>query len=143
MLIAEIMSDKGQNVITVDPNSALNTICSTLTEHKIGAVVVSNGKGGVAGILSERDIVRAICKKGASVLEAPTSSYMTADVVTCTRKDTVLSVMERMTAGRFRHMPVLEGDQLVGVVSIGDIVKARIAIAERDAEEMRSYILAG
>lgn len=143
MLINEIMSDKGREAITVTPATSMTDACATLAQHRIGAVVVSDGRGGVSGILSERDIVRAIAAGGQGALRDAAHHHMTAAVKTCTRSDQVLDVLSRMTEGRFRHMPVVEKETLLGVVSIGDLVKARIAIAEQDAEQMRSYILAG
>lgn len=142
MLISEIMSDKGRDAITVSVDTSLTDVCATLAQHRIGAVVVSNGSGGVSGILSERDIVRAISETGTAALAAKAAAHMTHEVETCSRSDQVLSVLSRMTDGRFRHMPVVEAGKLLGVVSIGDLVKARIAIAEQDAEDMRNYILA-
>lgn len=142
MLINEIMSDKGREAVTVTTATSVTEACATLAQHRIGAVVVSDGQGGVAGILSERDIVRAVAAGGAAALVEKAAHHMTAEVKTCTRSDQVMDVLARMTEGRFRHMPVVEKEELLGVVSIGDLVKARIAIAEQDAEDMRSYIMA-
>jgi CBS domain-containing protein len=111
-----------------------------LSRHRIGAVVIRGAGGRLAGILSERDIVRAIAEDGAEALQRPVSQVMTRDVVTCAEHDTCAEIMERMTARRFRHLPVLRDNTLVGLISIGDVVKQRVDEIERDAEAMRDYI---
>lgn len=116
---------------------------SILGEHKIGALVVVDDGNTVTGILSERDVVRGLAAKGASVLTQTVADLMTAPVKTCTRSENVDDVMRRMSQGRFRHMPVVEGNQLVGVISIGDVVQNRIAALEQEAGAMRDYILTG
>ena len=142
MMIASILDHKGEDVVTVQPNDTLHQACAILAERKIGAVVIVNAARAVKGILSERDIVRAIGAEGPAALEAHVSDHMTSNVVTCSPEESVLDVMGRMSAGRFRHVPVVKGGKLAGLVSIGDVVKVRIQQAERDADEMRSYILA-
>ena len=102
--------------------------------------MVVEGIDRVVGIISERDIVRALARKGAAMLSDPVATIMTREVVTCTDPETVIGVMGRMTRGRFRHLPVVNGGRLDGIVSIGDVVKARIGEVEREADEMRSYI---
>lgn len=140
MTVAAILSQKGRQVVTMGPKQPLREVCETLTTHKIGAVVLIDAHGRIAGILSERDIVRAFAGEGASALDKPAEAFMSTKVVTCTEKDTIDQVMSRMTQGRFRHMPVVREDRLIGVVSIGDVVARRIEIAEREAAEMRAYI---
>ncbi len=113
-----------------------------LAKHKIGALVVVDADDNIAGIISERDIVRAVAQRGADVLSTPLSAVMTRAVVTCRENETVNDVMTRMTRGRFRHLPVVENGALCGIISIGDVVRARIEQVEREAEDMRAYIAA-
>lgn len=140
MTVAAILGQKSHQVITAPAEETLKGVCTLLSAHRIGAVVVSDGRSGIAGILSERDIVKAVARDGASALDRPTADYMTRTVKTCAPADTIADVMGWMTEGRFRHLPVVEGGRLIGVVSIGDVVKHRIAAAEQEAEMMRSYI---
>ena len=140
MTVAAILSGKGHETITAQSDALLSEICETLATKKIGAVVVCNGNKEIEGIVSERDIVRTIGTKGASSLSLPVSSVMTKEVVTCTEENSVNEVMARMTQGRFRHMPVVKDGKLTGVISIGDVVKFKIAQVELEAEQMRSYI---
>lgn len=140
MTVAAILSGKGHETITARSDALLSEICETLATNKIGAVVVCNGNKEIEGIISERDIVRTIGTKGPSSLDVPVSSVMTKEVVTCTEENSVNEVMARMTQGRFRHMPVVKDGKLTGVISIGDVVKFKIAQVELEAEQMRSYI---
>ena len=140
MTVAAILSKKGRQVITMGPQQTLAAVCDTLTEHKIGAVVLVDADGSIAGIISERDIVRALAKEGPAALERQVSVYMSSKVVTCEEKETTDQVLARMTAGRFRHMPVTREKRLIGVISIGDVVVRRIELAEREAADMRAYI---
>ena len=139
MTVAAILSNKGRDVITVSPDLSIAEIVRILAERRIGAIVVTDGANHILGIVSERDVVRALAR-GAAALNGPASSIMTAKVVTCTDRNTINEVMARMTEGRFRHLPVVEDGQLAGIVSIGDVVKARIEQVEREADEMRAYI---
>lgn len=139
MTVSAILSDKGGSVITLKSSAKLDEICKTLATHRIGAVLIVDGDD-IAGIVSERDVVRLLASGGAEALDSPASGGMTRKLVTCTKSDTIAAVMEMMTTGRFRHVPVVENGALEGVISIGDVVKYRIAQAEREAEEMRSYI---
>ncbi len=143
MNVAALLSDKGPEVASVGPDAQVLEIARILSEKKIGSVLVVDDDGGILGIISERDIVRSLAVRGADTLETPVSRIMTRDVVTCRREDSVTHIMEEMTRGRFRHVPVVEGTRLVGIVSIGDVVKHRIAEAENEASAMRSYIAAG
>ncbi|TYC65370.1 CBS domain-containing protein [Stappia sp. BW2] len=140
MTVAAILSGKGHEIITARSDALLSEICETLAKHKIGAVVVSDDDGAVNGIVSERDIVRVIGTQGVSALKTPVSSVMTKKVITCTEENNINEVMAHMTQGRFRHMPVVKDGKLTGVISIGDVVKFKIAQVELEAEQMRSYI---
>jgi CBS domain-containing protein len=140
MIVKAILSAKGSDVISIEPTASLETAVRTLTEHKIGALLVLGPDRRVIGILSERDIVRALAEHGAGVLTQPLSRVMTRKVVTCSQSDTVDVLMERMTTGKFRHLPVIEQDQLIGVVSIGDVVKHRLQEMERESAALRDYI---
>lgn len=143
MSVRLILESKGREVATIDPSATLGTAVKTLAERRIGALV-SVGEGGtVIGILSERDIVRRIAEDGASCLDEPVASAMTRNVKTAQEDMTIDEAMDVMTQNRFRHLPVTEGGRLVGIVSIGDVVKRRIETVEREAEDMRSYIHAG
>jgi CBS domain-containing protein len=133
------MSRKGREVVTVPVDRSIAYVIQMLAEHRIGAVVVADDGNRILGIVSERDVVRALVR-GAGALDGAVASIMTAKVVTCSDHDTINDVMARMTEGRFRHLPVVEDGRLAGIVSIGDVVKARIEQVEREADEMRAYI---
>ena len=130
----------GGDTIGIEPTAKLAAAVTLLATHRIGALVIRGAGGRLAGILSERDIVRALAGQGAEALETPVGQVMTREVETCGEDDNVASIMERMTAGKFRHMPVLRKGKLVGLISIGDVVKQRVDEVERDAEAMRDYI---
>ncbi|MEP0518722.1 MAG: CBS domain-containing protein [Hyphomicrobiales bacterium] len=142
MTIASILSEKGSDVFTITLPKTLLEVCSTLREHRIGAILIVDGSGKLAGILSERDIVRRIADNGPDALNADASTCMTSNVVTCGPEDTIQTAMARMSEGRFRHIPVLEDGKLAGMVSIGDLVKRRIADAEKEAEDLKNYLYA-
>lgn len=143
MQVRHILQDKGGTVVGIAPAATLAEAAALLNEKRIGAVVVREGDGGLAGILSERDLVRAVAADGAAALSHKLDRYLTRDVVTCGLTDTVEELMEMMTKGRFRHVPVLDEDgRLCGLISIGDVVKNRIAETVREAEELRVYISA-
>lgn len=137
--VQRILEEKGRNVTTSRPEETLSQIATTLSNNRIGAVVIVQDKR-IAGILSERDIVRAIAGEGPNALGRAAHDFMTEKVVTCETQETIDDVMQKMSGGRFRHLPVVEGGELVGIISIGDVVKRRIAEAEREAEEIREYI---
>jgi CBS domain-containing protein len=139
MIVAHILASKGRDVATTTPDKAISAVVAELSARKIGALVVVE-RGRLAGIVSERDIVKALGLRGAGILDDPVSSIMTRDVVTCRESDTVNGVMTRMTRRRFRHMPVVEDGDLVGIISIGDVVKVRIEEVEHEADELRTYI---
>jgi CBS domain-containing protein len=140
MTVKAILSTKGRHVTTIEPNADLATAAKILAEKKIGALLIAGAEGRVVGILSERDIVRAVAARGASALQTPLSEVMTRKVVTCTEGETVSVIMERMTAGKFRHVPVVEQERLVGVISIGDVVKHRLQEMEQESSALRDYI---
>jgi CBS domain-containing protein len=140
MNVKSILSSKGTSVVSIEPTATLATAVNTLTQHKIGALVVLGPDRRVIGILSERDIVRALAVEGAEVLNKPLSQVMTRKVATCTQADTVGMIMEQMTSGKFRHVPVVEQDQLVGIISIGDVVKHRLWEMEQESAALRDYI---
>jgi CBS domain-containing protein len=140
MTVRTILRDKGDKVFTIEPTATLETAIQTLTRHRIGALVVLGPDERVIGIISERDIVRAAAERGADALDLPLSQVMTRKVVTCTQADTIGAIMEQMTTGKFRHLPVIEQDRLVGIVSIGDVVKHRLHEIERESEALRDYI---
>jgi CBS domain-containing protein len=139
MTVAHILNDKGRDVVTAGPDTSLADVARILSERRIGAVVIVEGEA-IRGILSERDIVLALAKHGAEALRKPASECMTERVVSCRPEDTILDVMQKMTSGRFRHLPVVERGRLTGIVSIGDVVKRRIAEVEQEAEQIREYI---
>jgi len=139
MTVRAILDTKGHQISSIEPESKLSAAIKMLGERKIGAVLVM-GKGRMEGILSERDIVRVLGEQGASVLDAPVSEVMTRKVVSCRESDTVAAIMEMMTNGKFRHLPVVEGERVVGLISIGDIVKWRVQEYEKEQEALREYI---
>ena len=140
MTVLSNLALTGPEVAPGDPTMPLDLVCSRLAEKKIGALVMVDESRRVIGIVSERDIVRVIASNGAAALQSPASAHMTRSVVTCSRRETVDEVMETMTRGRFRHVPVVEDGELVGIISIGDVVKHRMAEIEREAQEIRNYI---
>ena len=140
MTVKTILSAKGSEVITIGPNATLEEAIAVLNKHRIGAVVVLGAEQRVIGILSERDIVRALAERGAASVKEPLAQTMTRVVVTCSEADTVSEIMERMTRGRFRHIPVVEQDRLIGIISIGDVVKQRLGEMERESEALKDYI---
>jgi CBS domain-containing protein len=143
MNIGNVLRLKGREVATIHPQVALETAAVMLTERGIGSLVVVDTGGQPIGILSERDIVRAVAQGGAAALTRSVESTMSRPIVTCSETDTIDEVMAQMTARRFRHLPVIEGGKLAGIVSIGDVVKHRIAETEMEAAAMRAYITTG
>lgn len=140
MTVRSILDAKGHDVVTLQPGATLSEASQLLGSRRIGAVVVTRGDRKIAGILSERDIVRALGEHGAAALDLTIDKVMTAKVMTCSGASTVNEVMEIMTRGRFRHLPVEKDGQLDGIISIGDVVKRRIEEVEREAEQIREYI---
>jgi CBS domain-containing protein len=143
MLVRHILQDKGRTIIVIAHGATMGEAARLLAEKRIGAVLVTGGSDRLAGILSERDVVRAVATDGPLALERMVSVYMTKDVATCAETDTVQDLMEMMTRGRFRHVPVLDaGEALCGMISIGDVVKTRIAETQNEANSLRDYISA-
>lgn len=142
MHVAEILKEKGRAVETADKTTVVSRIVEKLTSRRIGAIVIVDRAGRLEGIVSERDVVRAMANHGAETMSLPAASIMTIDVITCNENDTIDELMAVMTAHRFRHLPVVEGGELVGIVSIGDVVKYRVAEVELEASAMRGYITA-
>ena len=140
MTVNDILSEKGNQVLTIEPAATLATAVQTLAQRRIGALVVTGADHRIVGIISERDIVRVLGEKGTAVLGAPVAEVMTRKVVTCGRNETIAEIMERMTGGKFRHVPVIEHGRLVGIVSIGDVVKARLSELEYEQDALREYI---
>ena len=139
MTVRAILDSKGHHILSVEPEAKLSAAIKLLGERKIGAALVMS-KGRIEGILSERDIVRVLSERGASVLDEPVSEVMTRKVISCRQSDTVAAIMEMMTMGKFRHLPVVEGERVVGLISIGDIVKWRVQEYENEQEALRQYI---
>jgi CBS domain-containing protein len=140
MTVRKILNLKGSDVVTIAPEKKLLDAIALLTKHRIGALIVTGKGGEVAGVLSERDIVRLLSNKDANRFENAVSSAMTTAVKSCSPDDTIQHVMQVMTAGRFRHMPVVEKGKLAGVISIGDVVKHRLEEMERESEHLKEYI---
>ncbi len=143
MRIADVLRNKGGEVVTTNPDATVSELLAGLAGHNIGAMVVVGPEEGVVGIVSERDVVRQLHAHGASVLSQPVSKIMTAVVSTCSRADTVDSLSMLMTENRVRHVPVVENGKLIGIVSIGDVVKTRMEELEAEHEQLQSYITQG
>ena len=139
MIIEHILSEKGRNVVTIEPDRTLLETARLLDEKRIGAVVVSDADHPVLGIISERDIARAIADRGAAALDEPVSQHMTAKLFTCTRSCSVSDLMELMTDRRVRHVPIVEAGRLSGIISIGDIVRHRLAELEAEQQVLHEY----
>ena len=142
MLIGSILKGKGAGVVSVAPTDTVLAVAKTLGEHRIGAALVRDAAGAMLGIISERDIVRGMAAHGPGTTGRAAAEFMTRDLITITPQTLVIQALGLMTQKRVRHLPVLEGGQLVGMVSIGDLVKARIEEAEQEAEELKAYVTA-
>ena len=140
MTVNDILSQKGIQVLTIEPTAKLAAAVKMLAQRRIGALVVTGADRHIVGIISERDIVRVLDENGTAVLGAPVAEVMTRKVVTCDRNETIAEIMERMTGGKFRHVPVVEHGRLAGIVSIGDVVKARLSELEHEQDALREYI---
>ena len=140
MIVKNILAGKGGNVITINPTADVIMAVKLMAERGIGAVVVLGADHRVVGILSERDIVKALAEHGSAVLSELVSQVMTREVKTCSEDDTIGDLMGRMTTGRFRHMPVVQQEKLVGIVSIGDVVKSRVEEIGQETKTLREYI---
>ena len=143
MFVSDILAEKGGLVYTVTPGTTLGQVSCLLSTRRIGSVLIVDRLDRVAGIVSERDIVHALATHGAPALELEASEVMTCNVVTCDPDDSIDQVMQTMTRGRFRHLPVVRRGELLGLVSIGDVVKARLQETEHETEALRAYIVAG
>ncbi|MCG6206786.1 CBS domain-containing protein [Rhodopseudomonas sp. HC1] len=139
MTVQAILESKGRYIYSVEPDERLSAAVKTLSERRVGAVMVMRG-ARLDGILSERDIVRVIADRGPAALDQPVHTVMTRDVVSCSQTDTVGGIMEVMTNSKFRHLPVLDGDRVVGLISIGDIVKWRLNEYEHEQKALHDYI---
>ena len=140
MAVAHILRQKGSDVITVSPADSVQKIVDTLTRHRIGAVVVVAADGCIAGIVSERDVVRAMVGDVAGVASMTAKDIMTAKVRTCSPTDSEAELMQMMTESRIRHLPVVANGRVTGMISIGDVVKLRIESMEAEADQMKTYI---
>lgn len=140
MTVRTILNFKGTDVVTVSPDAKLYDAIAMLTEHKIGALVVTGPDHKVIGILSERDIVALLANPDINRFDNPVSSAMVAEPVTCSPNDGIGQLMHSMTVGRFRHVPVIDNGKLAGIISIGDVVKLRLEEMERESEHLRNYI---
>ena len=143
MNIAQLLKAKGRAVTTARPDVKLLDIIASLASKRIGAIVIVGEKGELAGIISERDVILALAKSSEAVLEDSVSKHMTREVVTCQESTTIDEMMELMTQGRFRHVPVIEDGALIGIISIGDVVKNHIAEVEMEVTAMRGYFATG
>lgn len=140
MLVAHILNEKGHDVLSIRPEATLQDAASVLTRHRIGALIVRGDAGALMGIISERDIVRAIAEHGQAALALPVSARMTADVAVCEETATIAEIMETMTRDRIRHLPVVRDGKMCGIISIGDVVKSRIDETLREAEALKEYV---
>ena len=140
MRITDVLRRKGSDVATIHPDRSVRELLAQLAEHRVGALVVSAGEGSVDGIVSERDVVRRLHTDGAAALDRPISAIMTAEVQTCIPNDTVEALMVLMTENRFRHVPVVERGRLLGIVSIGDVVKHRIDELQDERDHLTHYL---
>ncbi len=143
MNVATILKEKGRNVVTAKPTESLLDIVQKLEANRIGCIVILDENENVCGIISERDVVRTLARCGRECLDDPVERHMTRKVMLCQESDTIEKLMSEMTVHRFRHLPVVDGKELIGIVSIGDVVKQRLAEAEMEAAAMRDYIATG
>jgi CBS domain-containing protein len=143
MLVKQIFKQKDDRIITVRPEDTVATAADILKQENIGALMVSGSDGELDGILSERDIVRAMPQHGPDLFSLTVSQLMTRDVITCSSEDRVHDLMKKMTAGRFRHLPVVDDGKLTGIISIGDVVKSRLEELEAETSQLRDYIASG
>ena len=140
MFVSNILDDKGRRIVSAGPEASIEEISKSLTRERIGAVLVRDGTGTLVGVLSERDIVTGIAERSGDCLDLQARDLMTQDVITCKLFDSVPQVMAMMTELRIRHLPVVEDNHLIGLISIGDVVKHRLAEVESEAQHMREYI---
>jgi len=143
MYVHDILMTKGDRIITIRPDTTIDETSRLLAKHRIGAVLVTDEAEQIVGVISERDIVAGLASQGASVAGRSVADFMTRDVLTCTPSDSIADIMGVMTTRRIRHLPVLDGGRLVGIVSIGDVVKSRLDETKLEVESLRDYVLAG
>ncbi len=143
MNVKAILDDKGAGILTIDGNRLLSDAITVFEKESVGALVVTFPDQPLAGMLSERDMVRALYAKGGSALDEKISAYMNQNIITISPETTIVQAMEIMTEKRVRHLPVLQKGSLVGLVSIGDVVKKRISLSEAEAEALKNYIVSG
>jgi CBS domain-containing protein len=143
MFVSDILSQKGGLVFTVTPGTSVAQVAQQLSARRVGSLLVLDDDRSVAGIVSERDLVRALASHGTKAMELEARHVMTRDVVTCDPDDSIDQVMGTMTRGRFRHLPVMRHGELLGLISIGDVVKARLEEARHETEALKAYIVAG
>ena len=143
MTVAMMLDAKGHDTITISQDATLADAANLLAENRIGAVLAVDDSGSMTGILSERDIIKFLARDGAAALEASVSNSMTRNVVTCQKRDSIEAVAAMMGEGRFRHVPVMHGGELAGIISVSDVVKHRMAQVSKEAEELKRYIMEG
>ena len=143
MTIAAILKDKGTDVITVTPSAKVPEIAAIIASRRIGAVVVQDAPGALVGIVSERDVVKAVAAQGDAALQMTAADIMTKAVITATRNTSVNEAMTMMDSGYFRHLPVVEDGKLVGIISVRDVVRAVIQVQEHEVESLKSYVFRG
>ena len=143
MLIAQILAGKGSEMISTRPDATIASVARLLKQKRIGALVVTDADGGLCGIISERDLARGLADHGAGLLEMTVAELMTAKVVTCSPDDGLASLMQTMTERRFRHLPVVKDGELIGIISIGDVVKYRLQELEAETHMLQDYIHGG
>lgn len=141
MFIKQILASKGSRVVTTQPDATIAEVAALLKHERIGAVVVTDATGELCGIISERDLARGLADHGAGLLEQQVEQMMTVEVITCTPDDSLEKLMQEMTARRFRHLPVLEAGRVVGIISIGDVVKHRLEELENETHLLQDYIV--
>ncbi len=140
MTVSHILGGKGRNVVTLPPSTSVSDVVKFLAEHRIGAIIIVGASSEIEGIVSERDVVRHLAKHGQHALAVPVSDIMTRSVRTCKEDDSEADLMQLMTEHRIRHLPVVTNGKLIGIVSIGDVVKYRMQTIERESDEMKAYI---
>ncbi len=140
MLIGQILAGKGREVVSTRPDATIAEVAKLLKARRIGAVVVTDPSGELCGIISERDLARGLADHGADLLQLRVRDLMTAEVSTCAPDDGIDKLMQQMTEGRFRHLPVVEDGRMIGIISIGDVVKHRMDEIQGEADAMREYI---
>ena len=143
MIVSQLLSEKGPELHSVNDEYEINKVIQTLAEKRIGLVVVTDNLDQIKGVVSERDIVRALAEFGPKILKWPTKKLMSRDLITCQIESTINEVMHKMTEKRIRHLPIMNGEKLIGIISIGDVLKNRLQELENEGAMLRQYILNG